>query len=305
MKRLKLFLVLLICTIVVFPICIDDFFSHDKNEELRIEKKINMLPFHQSAACYGDYLFLVSDKLSKVYVYNMREYRKEFEFLLKKSDEKDYMGKVLFHCNQSSFAKEKFLDSDFFPLLYISHRARFDKKCFTEVYRILSQFEDNQKLLSIDFELVQTIYFPVMSESNSMGNVNTVLDLDLGYLYTYSRNNNCQDTNYGQCKISKFLVPSVAIDTISFSNSDVVESYFIDCKAFNMQGAAIKDNRLYICQGLSNSGRLRVVDLEKKKLMYQFDLCKQGYTQEPEGCFFYNDELYLSSRKGIDKIIIY
>ena len=116
----------------------------------------------------------------------------------------------LYHCNQSTFGREKYEPGDFFPLLYISQRSRSERRCLTEVFRIIPLFNaDSTSMLSFRIELVQEIFFPPMSRENSMGNVNCVIDPGSRRMYTYSRNNNPEDGNYLQCKISRFAIPDI------------------------------------------------------------------------------------------------
>lgn len=173
------------------------------------------------------------------------------------------------------------------------------------MYRIVEKRNDVKEIVAFDAELVQTIFFPPMTKENALGNVNVVYSSSEDLFYLYYRNNNRKDANFRQCRICKVLVPNIETDTIILSNSDIVDSYSIECSTFNMQGGTIFNDKLYIAQGFYKSGEIniRVVNLMKKELEKTYDLLSLGVNWEPEGCFFYEDKLYLTSSKYIYKII--
>ena len=254
---------------------------------------------HQSAAAYGDYAFFVTKGRSRIIMYNLK--RRELLYSL----ELNSVNGETYHCNQSSFGTLKYERSDSFPLLYISQRSKADNRCFIEVFRILP-FYDEELLdyVSFQIELVQTIYLPVMSYQNSLGNVNCAIDPNNGWMYTYSRNNNVQDDNYGQCKITQFSIPDVYDKKVVLNDQDIVSSFMIEASAINMQGGCIQDGVMYIGQGTPSSGNvyLNIIDLEKKELVRQLDLKELGFNWEPEGCFFYDGSVMLTHIGAICRI---
>ena len=255
---------------------------------------------HQSAACYGDYAFFISNKMINIMVYNMRTNQRIFTL------KQDPLGTgTIYHCNQACFGTQKYSEEDPFPLLYISQFQNKSNRCFITVFRILpTSAGADQEYVAFSFERIQTIYFPIASDDNSLNNANAVIDTDHHFIYTYSRNNNSAADNYKKCKISKFYVPNpLESGSVYLSNSDILDSYFIPIEAVNMQGGAIHDGLLYIGKGAPAVGYvyLNVVDLINKKLSYTFDLLNNGYTWEPEGALFYKDELYIGASKRIFK----
>ena len=138
-----------------------------------------------------------------------------------------------------------------------------------------------------------------------MGNVNCVIDAKSGWMYTYSRNNNPDDSNYSQCVISRFPIPDIHQQRVVLDDSDINTSFMIDVEATNMQGGCIVDGRLYIGQGSPNFNYvyLNVVDLQQERLVKRYDLLSRGVDWEPEGCFYYDGSVMLSYTKGISKII--
>ena len=249
----------------------------------------------QSVAVHGDYLFYVSDGRSVISLYHLKS-----KTLLCSKDLKGGT-RELYHSNQASFGVDYYASDDIFPLLYISQRSNKEGRCFTEVFRILPSRDDNSMVIStFDVKLVQTIYYPVMSETNSLGNVNTVIDHENRLMYAYSRNNNKQETNYGMCKISCFKIPEVYQNEVYLEDIDIIDSYMLPCSAINMQGGCIKNGKLYIGQGSYSAGYIlfNIVDLVDRQLEKQVDLIQQGFSEEPEGCFWYDGSPMISTASG-------
>ena len=163
----------------------------------------------------------------------------------------------------------------------------------------------NQEYTAFAFERIQTIFFPVANDDNCLNNVNAIFDTDSFCFYTYSRNNNSAADNYRKCKISKFNIPNpFGASSIYLSDNDILDSYFIATEAANMQGGAYHDGLLYIGRGLPSAGyvHLYVVDLTNRKLWFTVDLLTNRYfCYEPEGAFFYNDDLYIGASSRIFK----
>lgn len=254
---------------------------------------------HQSAARYGHYVFFVTKGRSRIGLFCLAEKRMLYTLDLEGAGENTY------HCNQCSFGLETFEEMDFFPLLYISQRAKTGGRCFIEAYRVF--FSNNDSLSefeSFNVELVQTIYLPKMTYDNSMGNVNCVIDASSQTMYTYSRNNNTLEDNYGQCKISQFAIPDIHLETVVLNDEDIISSFFIDTSAINMQGGCIQDRMLYIGQGYWSAGYiyLNIIDLDKEKIVRRFDLREYKISWEPEGCFFYDGCVMLAHTAGICRI---
>ena len=182
----------------------------------------------------------------------------------------------------------------------MSHRENNDNRGVTEVYRITPIKTDSTKVDfdSIDVSLVQTIYYPPMTDENAMGSPWTVIDKENNYMYTYSRNNRSNASNIGKCRISKFKIPEVNIEYIYLNDEDILDSYEVDFKAPQSQGACIHRGKLYIAQGVSpkkSNVWLRVVDLQEKKLVKSYNLKASGFPVEPEGCFIYRGKLMLTT----------
>lgn len=282
---------LLLCLIFLSCSLTDDI---DSCDDLTISIYASNLRNHQSAAVYGENVFLVTNRRTRIYKYDLVQCQMVDSIVMPVGKGTTPSGDVLYHCNQSSFSPCFYSTSDKYPLLFISQRAKEDKRCFAEVYRLL--FNDNK----YSAQLIQTILFPVMTEENSMGNVNVVFDAENKVMYTYSRNNDTMSTNYGVCKISKFTIPSFDIPIVYLNDEDIISSFSIECEAINMQGACIHNGVLYIGQGIK-SPILRTINLDTG-LLTTYNIKKKGCKYEPEGCFWYNESLMISTRKCIYKI---
>ena len=288
-------------TVIFFPPQADP-----QQPEIDLDGKLTVTPYaemnyrHQSAAVYGDYAFLVLEGRSAIRMFDMVRKTRVYTLSLTGGD------RSVYHSNQCTFGVERYEPSDTFPLLYISQRVKSGKRCFTEVFRIVPLYNaDSTALLAFRTELVQEIFFPPMSEANSMGNVNCVIDGTTGWMYTYSRNNNSGDRNYQQCKISRFAIPDIHQKEVFLEDSDIESSFLIDTKASNMQGGCIMNGKLYIGQGYPNANYvyLNVVDLREERLVKRYDLLAKGVDWEPEGCFQYDGNVMLSYTSGISRII--
>ncbi|MBR5736531.1 MAG: hypothetical protein IKX60_07055 [Bacteroidales bacterium] len=257
---------------------------------------------HQSAASYGDYCVFITNRRSSLYLYNLKTKSLLCEETLRPAKGLDYWGYDLYHCNQATFGEDFYSEQDVFPLLYVSQRANEDRRCFIEVFRIQPSKEGKDvDYSSLSATLVQTIYLPKMNSDNCLGNVNCVIEKGSQKMYTYSRNNNNDEANYGYCKISCFDIPDVDIREVVLNDSDIKDSFMLDCSAVNMQGGCINKGYLYIGQGYQNAGYifLNVINLKEKKIDNRIDLLAMGIQWEPEGCFIYNDTVMLSTASGI------
>lgn len=254
----------------------------------------------QSAAAYGDYLVLVSKHMEKVGLYNLK--KKKLVCVRRLTPKMEFRGKIdIFHANNSSFGVSKYAETDIFPLLYVSHRENNEMRGVLEVYRIepYRRNEGSFDYDSIDVNLVQTVYYPPMTDENALGSPWTVIDREGNCMYTYSRNNRSKSPNKGVCRISKFNIPDLKRGKrVYLNDDDILDSYEIDYKAPLSQGACIHHGMLYIAQGVSPKKSpvwLRVVDLRRKQLIKSYDLKAAGFPTEPEGCFVYKNKLMLAT----------
>lgn len=286
-------------TLTVMEVCTPPYNDWSLTDRIKVDLFAPLSFSHQSAAVYGDYAFFVTNGRSEMGLYSLKKKEMLFTLALKGAS-----GKV-YHCNQCTFGFEKYDQKDFFPLLYISQRAESDGRCSIEAYRIFPLFNEAlSEFESFSVEQVQTIFLPSMSYENSLGNANCVIDQASKTMYTYSRNNDSQDDNSGQCKITRFSVPTVYEERVVLEDEDILSSFMIDASAYNMQGGCIQDGILYIGQGYYSVGYiyLNIIDLERQQLIRRIDLQAYQVSWEPEGCFFYDGSVMLSHTSAISRI---
>lgn len=277
------------------------------NKQLVVKKYANNSRNHQSSASFQDYLILITQSRKVLNLYNLRKKELLYSLVMEPAVDYSYTGSDLYHCNQACFGVDYYLPGDFFPVLYISQRARSDLRCFVECFRVIPLRSNSASdYTQFKVQLVQTIYFPSLTCENSLGNVNCVIDHDNRLMYTYSRNNNNKEKNYGLCKISCFNIPNLDKTEVYLEDSDIIDSFQLDCSAINMQGGCIKDELLYIGQGYKVAGiYLNIVDIRKRCLHSRIDLLSMGIEWEPEGCFIYDGSLMVSSDTDIWKFQFY
>lgn len=260
----------------------------------------------QSGAAYGDYLFVVKDKLAAIYMYDLKNKVMVASRALTAHNEtvSASSSSVLYHCNQSTFGTLKYDPADEFPLLYVSQRAPAStKRCFVNVLRIVPTKNAAGQYVSFQIQEVQTIHLPVATKANALGNANFTIDPQTGDFYSYSRNNTSSDSNYMNCRITKFKTVDLSEPVAYLEDSDILESYEIfsldgkaNVSALNMQGGFIWNKKLYISQGYPSCGfiNLRVVDLEQQRQINDIDLLKDGFPSEPEGMFMHDGHIKIA-----------
>lgn len=285
--------------------------SLDGNESYGYEKVASNCQKGQSGAAYGDYLFVVADKLASIVMYNLRTMRTACICTMTPHTEtvSSSSSSVLYHCNQSTFSTVKYEENDPFPLLYVSQRApNSTNRCFVNVLRLIpTKNSAGTEYASLKVEVVQTLYLPAATNSNALGNANFTIDPQTGNFYSYSRNNSSSAANYLNCRITKFATKNdLSKKEIYLNDSDIEESYEIfdaagkNISALNMQGGFIWNSKLYIAQGYPSCNfiYMRVVDLKQKKLVTDIDLLGDGFPEEPEGFFMYGGHAMMSTNSA-------
>ena len=293
---------LLFFAIVVFIVCDSDSSAQEIVDSVGFSLYAKKTVTAQSAACYGNYLIFVSKQVSRMTLYNLHS--KKILYKLNLDPKTEMRGKIdVYHANNSSFSREKYDRNDPFPLLYVSHRENNAQRGVVEVYRIHPFHRNGQADYdSMAVQQVQTIFYPVMTDKNVMGSPWTVIDSDSDCMYTYSRNNRSKAPNRGKCRLSKFKVPPLGgdRDSVFLNDADILEASDLGFSAGFSQGACIYHGMMYIAQGVPKKNEkvyLRVVDLEKGKLIRTYNLHASGFDEEPEGCFIYNGKLMVATNK--------
>ena len=267
---------------------------------------------NQSATNYGRWLFLVSNKLVRVSIYDLQERRLVFTRYLKPHEEETSGKGVLYHCNQSDFGTERYDKDDMFPLLYVSVRIRpEDDRGSCTALRIIPSFNAKNEIDSFDVQEVQHVYFPSMTDKNCMGTPNVAIDRKRGMMVSYNRNHNLKATNWDLAQVTLFKLPG-----LRNSKGDVQKEVFLEDKDIKdhfampwhmmwVQGGFCRDGLLVVGQGApsreswKNHTYLRVIDLKKHKQKLCCDLIHQyGLKHEPEGVFFYDGKILIATNNN-------
>ena len=237
----------------------------------------------QGAAAYGNYLFQFQDHNEALYVYDLsrKSFIKKIELIPNSNN----------HCNQASFSNIFFSKEDLFPLLYVSG-ARSAAYNRIQVYRITGEKEN------IDIQQIQEIILPKKTDENWVSWTCSILDNENHYLYAYASN--------ASTRLIKFEIPDFHQETVNLTDADILE--FIPIEHIDhQQGGIIKNGVFYMIYGVPGWGDqvwLRLFNLETKNEIVRFNLSKKKFKGEPEGIFFYNNELYCATNNsGIYKIM--
>ena len=263
---------------------------------------------NQSAANYGKFLFLVADKLDKIMLYDLE--KKEPIYTLDLSRSNIIENSSTSHCNQCCFGKAKFSKKDDFPLLYISQRSpRKTEGAYLDVLRIITYKSDKKKIDSFNVQRVQRIHFPVMTDTNCLGNPNAVIDVKRKKLYTYSRNNNSKAGNFLKAVVSSYKLPSLftkgkVLENVFLTDADLLNQSYYDFSLLNAQGGFCRKGVIYFVQGYPsdepelNYVYFRGIDLKKASERMKIDLQKEGFCYEPEGCWYWKGHVWVSTAAG-------
>ena len=272
-------------------------------EKISINNSFNLITYAtnslagQSAARYGDYLFIVQDRMAGMGCYNIRT--KTLLYTL----DTGIVGPSNWHCNQSSFSPHFYDAADMFPVLFVSQQNDENGRCIAQGYRIIPVVsEETNEIESFTISLVQTINFPVMNDTNCLGNANATFDLQCNWLWCYSRNNNSEAANYRVARFTKFNIPDLRdqndaiISVVNLTDSDIVESFSDNWSMLNAQGGFIRNGKLVIGQGYPSARDTccRVIDLYvQKKMVSYVDIISTGFQFEPEGMFEYDGKIMM------------
>ena len=245
----------------------------------------------QAAASYGDYLFMLKANMTSVILYNLKKRTTLFTLAPELTSESHW------HCNQASFSPNFYDSNDMFPVLYVSMQNNSEGRCEAHGYRIIPSYTDGE-ISSFSIQLVQKIFLPVMNDINCLGNANVTFDVQKGWMWTYSRNKNDQASNNGQARFTRFAIPDLELETVTLEDSDIVEAFSDDFNMALAQGGFIHNGKLIILQGYASAGYINchVVDLylEKKRVSW-IDMLSDGFRMEPEGAFWYDGKIHLTT----------
>lgn len=248
----------------------------------------------QSAAIYGKYALFINTNFAKLVMVDMETANTLATCNTGQETES------IFHCNQSQFGLAKYDDADLFPLLYTCTQNNEAGRCEWRVYRINPTLTDGE-VSAFTVSLVQTIYLPVLNDTNCLGNANPAIDFENSCIWAYSRNNNTEADNYLKARFTKFSIPAITNPSVVLSDSDILDAFSCDWTMQYAQGGFIHRGKLYFAQGGPSYPNtvLRVVDLyAQRKQVSLVDLAAAGFAQEPEGVFMYDGKIYIHTNSG-------
>ena len=256
---------------------------------------------YQSAAIYGKYLFIVNNYLSSVMLFNMETWVTLYTY------NTGFPTESILHCNQTQFGTAKYDAADMFPLLYTCTQNNEQGRCEWRAYRITPTIT-NDEISAFSMALVQTIYLPVMTDENALGNANPAFDYGNNCLWAYSRNNRAGADNYHRARFTKFAIPAIfdnnnqVISSVTLSDGDILDSFEAGFSMQYAQGGFISGGRLFIGQGGPSYPitAIRVIDLYAKRAQVSyFDLAHDGILDEPEGMFQYDGHIWMHTYGGV------
>lgn len=250
----------------------------------------------QSAAIYGKYVVFVNSGFQRLILFDM-----ETMMTLATCNTGVPVESIL-HCNQSQFGTQFAIEGDLFPVLYTCAQNNEQGRCEWRAYRIIPSLT-NGEVSSFTVQLVQTIYLPIMTDNNALGNANIAVDYEREVLWSYSRNNNEEAANYNKAKFTKFAMPLLSAGAeVTLSDADILDSFDTDWSMYHAQGAFLRRGKLYIAQGMPSDNHicLRVIDLyaQRQQVTY-FDLLAAGITVEPEGVYMYDGHIWIHNNAGV------
>lgn len=217
----------------------------------------------------------------------------------------DKYEKIKSHSNSACFGKSFYSTKDEFPLLYCNiynnHVNDKDKKLGTCcVYRIIrngSIFSSQLvQVIRIGFVEDTTMWKSGSSDVRPYGNF--IIDIDNNSLYAYTM----RDTNR-TTRFFRFSVPTleegsydeyIGCNVVTLNSSDI-NSYFDIPYSYYIQGVCYYDGKVFSLEGFTESGRLKVIDLNEKKLLIEYPTAQYFGQTEPEmivqqdGIFYYAD----------------
>lgn len=270
---------------------LDYLINLDKNTQYLME--LDGVGPHDSMAIYGDLAVVVSvinnhrDVTGQIYDLTENKLLTTIKF--------DYLNYDVPHANTACFSSVFRSETSILPLLYISQWEYYSHRVVF-VYDIV---EDNG---CIKANLVQIIDpHKINSEILGEGSIDWVVDFDKMYLYalSYKLPGSSTLVENNEEIIVKFSLPSVNESELVYflSEQDIKECYRLDTFNYSQDKCYYKDY-IFIVSGSSDPkfsymNRLRILDLNNRKLIENFSLLYFGY-REPEGLDFYNGQLLLT-----------
>ncbi len=277
-------------------------------------KHIGNIVGGQDGAIYGSELFRFDD-LGNCWVYNLDtiDYNNATKLALKSQFKLGNIDKIVPHSNAVCFGSEFYSKEDKYPLLYcnvynnyMSCENRRFGVCL--VYR-LQNVENEYKatlvqMIEIDFCEDETLWKATKEKHGVRPYGNFVVDIDTNSYWAFVMRNKDLGTRYFKFNLPKVSQgvydETVGVNKVVLSKNDIIESFDLGFIHY-MQGAILKDSKIYSTEGFCNNETerpaIRIIDLKTKTEVY-YDILSNGYKEEPEFIDFYKDDCLYSDADG-------
>ena len=268
----------------------------------------------QDAAVYGDFLFAFTGE-GKCKVYELGKYNRVLsQFELNK------ISIIKPHSNSACFGSYKYDENDEFPLLYCNVYNNYGKDR-TDLYGVCNVYRLKRNGTKFSTELVQVIKVGFTDDttlwSSPNGDArpygNFVVDTDRNKLIAFTMRDGDISTRFFEFDLplptAGELESTLGVNKVTLTKDDIKDSFKVSYFRY-IQGCTYYNGKVYSLEGFTNNKTnypsLKVVDLEKNKLLAEVKLFDMGLTVEPEAAYVIDDILYYIDVSGnIYKLIFH
>ena len=260
----------------------------------------------QDGAVYGDFLFAFASN-GNCKVYELGKYNRALsQFTL------DKVSVIKPHSNSVCFGSYKYDESDEFPLLYcnVYNNYGIDQKDYYGVCNVYRLIRSGKKfttqlvqVIKVGFTDDTTLWSSPISDKRPYGNF--VVDTDRNVLVAFTMRDADISTRFFEFDLPKptagVLDSTLGVNKVTLTKDDIKDSFKLSYFRY-LQGCTYNDGKVYSLEGFTNNETnypsLRVVDLEKNKLLAEVKLFDMGLTVEPEAAFFIDGVLHYADVSG-------
>lgn len=239
----------------------------------------------QGSCVYGNTLFVACNTMQKIVMYDLA--------LKNKIGEIVFSPVPTYHCNTINFGKQKYSESDAYPLLYVSMENIAEHKL------IVLHITDSDG--TYNAEVVQTITYPNPAESlQYYPNATVDNENQCIYVIGYIKDSYLED-NSNALRIRKWKLPSLSDGNVTLEIANSLETFEIP--ALNCtQGSLVYNGNILQCYGAQWAGNgsiyLGMISPYEQNMVTKIKMSDIGYTTEPESVFIWNGELYIMNVLG-------
>ena len=239
----------------------------------------------QGSCVYGNTLFVACNTMSKIVMYDL--------VLKNKIGEIVFSPVPTYHCNTINFGKQKYSESDAYPLLYVSMENIAEHKL------IVLHITDSDG--TYNAEVVQTITYPNPTESlQYYPNATVDNENQCIYVIGYIKDSYLED-NSNALRIRKWKLPSLSDGNVTLEIANSLKTFEIP--ALNCtQGSLVYNGNILQCYGAQWAGDgsiyLGMISPGEQNMVTKIKMSDIGYTTEPESVFIWNGELYIMNVLG-------